>query len=88
VEIDRDVEPFAAQLQRGAHIIDEAAWSATKRNDDDVIKVWVAVNDGSRRRLDHVRKMGVGVMPPQSSNERCCEDHITDEPRPYQQDLH
>jgi hypothetical protein len=88
MEIDHDVEPFATQLQRGAHIIGHPTRSATKRNDDDVIQVWVAVDDGSGPRLDHVRKMGVGIMPPQSSNERCCEDHITDEPRPYQQDIH
>ena len=86
MEIDGDVDPFAAQVSSQTPVLGDSLPAASMRHGDDSIEVRVVGDDWRGRRLDQVKDAGGRKGSPERPNHRCGENHITDEPEAHEED--
>jgi hypothetical protein len=79
VKVDRKVEVSSLELEAEAEIFPESARRVRLRCDDDVVKMWIALNDRSGKRFDEVGEPRGWVRFPDRLDRRRCQNDIADQ---------
>jgi hypothetical protein len=87
MQVDREIEALLPQAAAQSPILANARESPTLGGDNQLVDVWVSLQDRSRGRFHDVHNPRIGVAAAQRANERRREDNVADEPQADQEDL-
>src|SRR5262249_13990649 len=87
VQIERHVEPLRAELSGHGEIVTPSSGTGSSPDDDHLVEMRVAADDGGRGRFNEIGEMRPGKVPAQRPHERRREHDVADEPWADQKDL-
>jgi hypothetical protein len=86
VQVNRHVEPFAPKAPSEREILEQSSGTPAALRDDHVVEIRITANDRSRRRLDEIRDVRAGMLPPQRTDNRCGENDVADQAQADEED--
>jgi hypothetical protein len=84
MHVDHEIEASGAKLPPEPQIFVPAAPAAWTGCDEDVVEMWVVLQNGGSLRLDEIRNRGLRKTPAQRPNRGRREHHVAYQPWPDQ----
>ena len=86
MEVDDQIETGAPEPSRERHIVRDPTETSWPLGNEDLVEMWIVLDDRRSRTLDKVGDRCVGIMLPQRRDRRRREDDVADQAKPNQKD--